>query len=229
MLTALKTELRHKQRSCAKGAPPSVMPKQAQQEMLDDLAGESSPVLIMVVDSELQVLELNAAAAEFVAPGQGKEALKCAGDVFRCTQCTSESVECGGARFCNICPIREAASLAGRENRVVRRRTKAEVGLPGHQHEVHLLVTAIPLPTEPAGRTLLVMEDITSLVELQDPAPICACCRRIRDDDHYWERVDAHFRRHLDVELSAEVCPECKSKLYGNLLGGPSRGSGKRS
>ena len=205
------------------------MPKKAQAEMLDDLAGESSPVLIMVVDADLRVLELNAAAAEFVAPGVSQEALKRTGDVFCCSQCSQELSQCGGARFCNICPIREAATLSEREKRVVRRRTKAEVGLPGHTHEVHLLVTAIPLPTKPPGRTLLVMEDITSLVELQDPAPICACCRRIRDDDHYWDRVDAHFRRHLDVELSADVCPECKGKLYGNLLGGSSRGARKKA
>lgn len=199
------------------------MRNKARTEMLDDLAGESSPVLIMVVDADLRVLELNRAAAEFVAPGQGREAVKRTGDLFCCSQCSQESADCGGARFCNICPIREAATLAAREQRVVRRRTKAEVGMPDHTHEIHLLVTAIPMPTRPAGRTMLIMEDITSLIELQDPAPICACCRRIRDDDHYWERVDAHFRRHLDVELSADVCPDCQGKLYGNLLGGSNR------
>lgn len=142
------------------------------------------------------------------------------GEAFKCAHSQESAGGCGHGRFCQICPIREAATLAWKEQRVVRRRTKADVGQPGRRGEADLLVTATPLPYEGATRILLVLEDISGLVALLDPTPVCAACQRVRNDDRYWEKMEAHFLQHLDVDLSHGVCPDCRQKLFGNL---PSR------
>jgi two-component system, response regulator PdtaR len=44
--------------------------------------------------------------------------------------------------------------------------------------------------------------------------PICASCKKIRDDKGYWEGVETYIKRHADVEFSHGLCPNCISKLY---------------
>ena len=49
---------------------------------------------------------------------------------------------------------------------------------------------------------------------LQDLLPICASCKKIRDDDGYWHQVEIYMRQHVGVEFSHSICPECREKLY---------------
>ncbi len=44
--------------------------------------------------------------------------------------------------------------------------------------------------------------------------PICAACKRIRDDEGYWHQVEVYIRDHSNVEFSHGLCPECAKKLY---------------
>ena len=44
--------------------------------------------------------------------------------------------------------------------------------------------------------------------------PICANCKKIRDDQGYWNQVEAYLSDHSDVQFSHSICPECAKKLY---------------
>ena len=44
--------------------------------------------------------------------------------------------------------------------------------------------------------------------------PICASCKRIRDDKGYWNQLEAYLSEHSEVVFSHGICPECKEKLY---------------
>jgi len=44
--------------------------------------------------------------------------------------------------------------------------------------------------------------------------PICASCKKIRDDKGYWEGVESYIKKHTDVEFSHGLCPECITRLY---------------
>ena len=46
--------------------------------------------------------------------------------------------------------------------------------------------------------------------------PICASCKKIRDDQGYWKQVEEYIMDHADVEFSHGLCEECMEKLYGN-------------
>ena len=44
--------------------------------------------------------------------------------------------------------------------------------------------------------------------------PICASCKKIRDDKGYWQQIEAYIRDHSDAEFSHGICPDCAKKLY---------------
>ena len=44
--------------------------------------------------------------------------------------------------------------------------------------------------------------------------PICAACKKIRDDKGYWHQVEVYFRDHSDVNFSHGMCPDCVKKWY---------------
>lgn len=45
--------------------------------------------------------------------------------------------------------------------------------------------------------------------------PICASCKKIRDDKGYWNQLEHYIQQHSDAEFSHSICPECTKKLYG--------------
>jgi CheY-like chemotaxis protein len=47
--------------------------------------------------------------------------------------------------------------------------------------------------------------------------PICANCKKIRDDEGYWQQVEVYIRDHSEAEFSHGLCPDCISKLYPEL------------
>jgi hypothetical protein len=48
--------------------------------------------------------------------------------------------------------------------------------------------------------------------------PICAWCRKVRNDAGYWEQIEAYIAAHTDTLFSHGLCPECMQKHYGDLL-----------
>lgn len=44
--------------------------------------------------------------------------------------------------------------------------------------------------------------------------PICASCKKIRDDKGYWNQIETYISRHSEVDFSHGICPECAEKLY---------------
>lgn len=44
--------------------------------------------------------------------------------------------------------------------------------------------------------------------------PICSFCKKIRDDQGYWEQVDVYIHKHAEAEFSHSICPDCLEKHY---------------
>lgn len=44
--------------------------------------------------------------------------------------------------------------------------------------------------------------------------PMCAGCKKIRDDEGYWSEVEHYIMSHSEVELSHGLCPDCLKKHY---------------
>ncbi len=44
--------------------------------------------------------------------------------------------------------------------------------------------------------------------------PMCASCKKIRDDQGYWNQVEAYIRSHSEAVCSHSICPDCLQRLY---------------
>jgi AmiR/NasT family two-component response regulator len=49
--------------------------------------------------------------------------------------------------------------------------------------------------------------------------PICMSCKKIRDDEGYWQALEIFIRNHSEAEFSHSLCPECAKKLYPDFVG----------
>jgi hypothetical protein len=47
--------------------------------------------------------------------------------------------------------------------------------------------------------------------------PICASCKKIRDDNGYWNQIESYIKSHSDVDFSHGICPDCAKMLYPDL------------
>lgn len=48
--------------------------------------------------------------------------------------------------------------------------------------------------------------------------PICANCKKIRDDKGYWSHLETYIKQHSEATFSHGICPDCRITLYGDLL-----------
>ena len=48
--------------------------------------------------------------------------------------------------------------------------------------------------------------------------PICANCKKIRDDKGYWNQIESYIRDHSDAEFTHGICPECMKELYPDII-----------
>jgi sigma-B regulation protein RsbU (phosphoserine phosphatase) len=63
-------------------------------------------------------------------------------------------------------------------------------------------------------------EALDNVRQLQGIIPICAWCKRVRDDDQYWHDVEKYLANHSQVEFSHSICPECREKQFGDIPAG---------
>jgi PleD family two-component response regulator len=47
--------------------------------------------------------------------------------------------------------------------------------------------------------------------------PICASCKKIRDDQGYWTQLESYISKHSGAEFTHGCCPDCMKKLYPEL------------
>jgi hypothetical protein len=55
---------------------------------------------------------------------------------------------------------------------------------------------------------------LTQVKQLSGIIPICMSCKKIRDDEGYWEQVEVYVQNHSEADFSHGICPECLQRLY---------------
>ncbi len=59
-------------------------------------------------------------------------------------------------------------------------------------------------------------ESLTKVKTLSGLLPMCAWCRKLRDDKGYWSNVEQYISTHTLAELKHGICPECEEKYFRN-------------
>ena len=71
---------------------------------------------------------------------------------------------------------------------------------------------------EEKERLIIELQQALAIVKtLSGLLPICANCKKIRNDDGYWTMVESYVSAHSEAEFSHGICPDCGVKLYGDL------------
>jgi hypothetical protein len=58
---------------------------------------------------------------------------------------------------------------------------------------------------------------LSQIKTLRGLLPICANCKKIRDDKGYWNQLETYIHDHSEAKFSHGICPECMKKLYPGL------------
>jgi PAS domain S-box-containing protein len=184
--------------------------------LLDGLA-----VPVVVISKDQRVRLVNRAARELLGAGEETTPLKCY-EYFH-----GLDRRCDDGEVC--CPMVEVQKT-GKPVTVVH-----EHHLPDGKTHFHELVSApyrdgdgnflgvIETIQDVSERKMLEDEREGLIAELQKALatirtlrgliPMCAWCRKIRDDDGYWKQVESYIQEHSEAKFTHGICPECEERF----------------
>jgi len=107
---------------------------------------------------------------------------------------------------------------------------------PPHEEELLARVSVglrvVSLQHTLADRVRRLEEALSSVKQLQGLLPMCSYCKRVRDDQNYWQQVESYIGRHSALQFSHGYCPECYErhvKPQIEALDRPMKGQDERS
>ncbi len=150
--------------------------------------------------------------------------------------------EIAGMTDYDLHPVEKAEKYRTDDKRVMETGLKEEFEewylLNGNKHYVHTIKTPVRDENGNVAAILGVFRDITKRKELEDERekliselrdalskvkqlsgmlPICASCKKIRDDNGYWNQIEAYISDHSEALFSHGICPDCAKKLYPEI------------
>jgi hypothetical protein len=75
---------------------------------------------------------------------------------------------------------------------------------------------------------LALQEALANVKQLSGLLPICASCKKIRDDQGYWNQIEEYIRKHSDADFTHGFCPACLDRLYPGLAADQSNAKAER-
>jgi sigma-B regulation protein RsbU (phosphoserine phosphatase) len=61
-------------------------------------------------------------------------------------------------------------------------------------------------------RVAELQEALLSVHKLEGLLPICSWCKRVRNDQNYWEQLEQYLSEHMGANITHGICPECCAK-----------------
>jgi PAS domain-containing protein len=168
---------------------------------------------VVVLDTRDRVVDINPAAQRLLRISPGAIS-RSGGDVFAALRYLLPKASLGSGEYqadvripgnplgrmeLLIAPLKNRGSLTGRM--IVLR----DVSLQRMAEE---------------ERDRLIAELQSALAEVKTLSgllPICASCKKIRDDNGYWQTLEKYLQEHSDAQLTHGICDDCISKLYPDL------------
>ena len=176
---------------------------------------DAVPSPMFVIDAGLCIRDANRAAAVEMSGTGGLVDRKLCGEVLHCANVARSPGGCGTAPACRQCVVRNSVDKVLKSgSAAVRERATLEIVRGGAVSRVESLITVSLFRHQDEALALVIIEDITDVVELAKLIPICSACKKIRNDQSYWESVDAYLTKHARLRFTHGICPDCAAKLY---------------
>lgn len=90
-------------------------------------------------------------------------------------------------------------------------------------NQVYLLLIASDVSEQKKAQTAReklvkkLQKALSDVKTLKGILPICASCKKIRNEKGGWEQLETYINRHSEADFSHSICPECAKKLLTNL------------
>ncbi len=107
------------------------------------------------------------------------------------------------------------SAMSGKEQvvRGIRAGANDYLTKPFHREELRVRVGVgvqmLTLQKALAERVAELEEALSQVKQLQGILPICSYCKKVRDDQNYWQKVENYISDHADVQFSHGICPDC--------------------
>ncbi len=183
---------------------------------LSDLL-DAIPSNIFVFDRDLRIVFSNSAASDLTGNDPKKNFLKLCGEAINCFNSFGSGLECGKTPYCSDCVLRKSIGNAFEGEKCSKTRCEFKVVRKGKPCRINFKISAIPLTHNGNTYVVAIIDDDIEISELRELLPICAWCNKIRDDQDYWHRVEDYLGKHMDIQTTHGICPECRSKFDQKL------------
>jgi PAS domain-containing protein len=175
---------------------------------------DAAPTPMFVVTHDVRILLCNQAASGMLGSAPSQVLRRRTGEVLHCVNACQTPAGCGKSALCKDCAVRKAVSEAFEGGKIHRQRAKLAIQKEGGtQRPIFMLVSASPFNFQDQRLVLLTLEDLGEVLQLGKLIPICASCKKVRNEENSWDPVDAYFQNHWDVDFTHSYCPVCASRL----------------
>jgi len=83
---------------------------------------------------------------------------------------------------------------------------------------VQVGVRVVELQLALADRVRELEDALSQVKQLRGLLPICSYCKRIRDDQNYWQQVESYITKRSDAEFTHGICPDCLENTVRPML-----------
>jgi hypothetical protein len=125
-----------------------------------------------------------------------------------CAEFTLPVTDPDGARFGFLCLFSSSESPIGSRSATYARQlqTQMETGLALLKEKEYLQL---------AYETI--RKSVEEINVLRKILPICAHCKKVRNDNGYWQQVENYFHQSAQMDFTHSICPDCMHELYPDI------------
>jgi PAS domain S-box-containing protein len=190
---------------------------------------EDGPLGIIIADQNYRVLKVNMALCEMLGYSE-EELVGRTVEEFTCPEDVDKSVTLSKQALKGEIPLFQLEKRYVKKNRENLWVNLTATVIKDQEGKVLYAIGMVDDITERKAaeqeRERLISqlkEALANIKTLKGLLPICAWCKKIRDDGGYWNKVEDYIKEHTDASFTHGICPECLKKVdpetYQDLLG----------
>ena len=178
---------------------------------------DTLPSGVIIVDPDTHTItDVNAAAVRMIGTAREEIVGK------RCHRfvCPAEEGKCPITDLGFVVENSDRQLLNAQGNSIEIVKTVVPFKFDGHNYLVENFIDITERKRLEEEREVLInalQEALENVKKLSGMLPICASCKKIRDDKGYWNQLESYISQHSEVLFSHGLCPECMEKALGEI------------
>jgi len=175
------------------------------------------PMPVFIVDGDLVVTNTNSNANEVFDIGGSQVRYERWGSVAQCINSYDHALGCGHSSNCKECHIRNLVAECFNGSKIVHEKINIEIRNSEGPVCHEFLATLNQIVIEGNLLALFIVENVTKLVLGKETIPICMHCKRLRDNDEHWSKIEDYLDNNLHIKFTHCICESCLFEHYPEI------------